>query len=96
MAVNREIKCVNKTDRYDPHERIQAVGGQLPDGSLWKMPQQDAVRAIESGQMGFFVSVKGQTVKVIVGVSRYGNKYLKTEADGEQPNNLLSLYECAK
>ncbi|MDD3182043.1 MAG: DUF3892 domain-containing protein [Alphaproteobacteria bacterium] len=94
MAVTREIKCVNKTDRYDPHERILAVGGQLPDGSQWKMPQQDVVRAIESGQMGFIVSVKGQTVKVIVATSRYGNKYIKTESDGEQPNNLLSLYEC--
>jgi hypothetical protein len=26
--------------------------------------------------------------------SRFGNKYLKTEADGEQENNLLSLPEC--
>jgi hypothetical protein len=31
---------------------------------------------------------------VIVAISRYGHKYLKTVADGEQPNNLLSLYEC--
>jgi hypothetical protein len=31
---------------------------------------------------------------VIVGTSRYGHKYLKTEADGEQPDNLLSLPEC--
>ncbi len=29
-----------------------------------------------------------------VETSRYGNKYLKTEADGEQPDNLLSLPEC--
>ena len=41
-----------------------------------------------------FVQVRGQMVNVIVAVSRYGNKYLKTVADGEQPNNLLSLYEC--
>jgi hypothetical protein len=26
--------------------------------------------------------------------SRFSNKYLKTEADSEQPNNLLSLAEC--
>ena len=38
--------------------------------------------------------MKGQIVDVIVAISRFGNKYLKTEADGEQPNNLLSLYEC--
>nr|WP_301538770.1 DUF3892 domain-containing protein [Klebsiella pneumoniae] len=32
---------------------------------------------------------------VIVAVSASGNKYLKTQNDGEQPNNLLSLPECA-
>jgi hypothetical protein len=34
------------------------------------------------------------SVWVIVAVSRLGHKYLKTEADGEQPDNLLSLPEC--
>jgi len=31
---------------------------------------------------------------VIVSNSAAGNKYLKTQNDGEQPNNLLSLPEC--
>jgi len=38
--------------------------------------------------------VNGRIEDVIVAISRFGNKYLNTEADGEQPNNLLSLYEC--
>ena len=42
----------------------------------------------------FYVAVGGRSVWVIVAKSAYGNKYLKTEADGEQPNNLLSLPEC--
>ena len=36
----------------------------------------------------------GKSVWVIVAVSRFGNKYLNTEANGEDPNNLLSLPEC--
>ncbi|WP_293875992.1 MULTISPECIES: DUF3892 domain-containing protein [unclassified Sphingomonas] len=36
----------------------------------------------------------GSTVQVIVARSVSGNKYLKTQSDGEQPNNLLSLPEC--
>ncbi|MDP8217161.1 MAG: DUF3892 domain-containing protein [Candidatus Theseobacter exili] len=43
----------------------------------------------------FFVKAGGSVVNVIVAVSKYGNKYLKTEADGEEPNNLLSLPECS-
>jgi hypothetical protein len=49
---------------------------------------------IEQGKWSFFVIKDGKTVKVIVATSKYGHKYLKTEADGEQPNNLLSLPEC--
>ena len=44
--------------------------------------------------VAFFVVVAAREVSVIVATSRYGNKYLKTEADGEEPNNLLSLPEC--
>jgi hypothetical protein len=33
-------------------------------------------------------------VWVIIAVSPYGHKYLKTQADGEHPDNLLSLPEC--
>jgi hypothetical protein len=94
MATRHEVKCINKTDRPNPHERIRAIGGVNPDGTNWKLDQQKAIQGIESGKWNFYVSVRGQIVNVIIAISRYGNKYLKTEADGEQPNNLLSLYEC--
>ena len=89
-----QIKCINKSDRYDPHERIKNIGGTNPNGERWKLTQQEAVEGIETGKYDFYVSVQGKTVPVIVATSKYDNKYIKTEADGEQPNNLLSLPEC--
>jgi Protein of unknown function (DUF3892) len=94
MASLHEVKCINKADRYNAHERIRAIGGQNSDGTNWKLTQEDAIQGNESGRWRFFVRAHGQFVNVVVAVSRWGNKYLKTEADGEQPNNLLSLYEC--
>jgi len=85
----RQVKCINKTDRPNPWERIRRIGG---DG--WRREQQEAVRDIETRTHSYFVVRSGRQVEVIVAVSRFGNKYLKTEADGADSNNLLELPEC--
>lgn len=89
----RQITCINKDDRNNPYERITHVGGTT-DGKAWKITQQEAIRTIEDGKGSFYVSRGGRTVNVVVAKSQYGNKYLKTEADSNEPNNLLSLPEC--
>ena len=95
MAANyAEIKCINKTPRDDPWDRIQNVGGINPNGIRWKQSQQQTIQEIESGSWGFYVMQSSRRVDVIVATSRFGNKYIKTVADGDQPNNLLSLPEC--
>ena len=92
MPKTAEIKCINKDDRMDPYERITHVGGY--GTSQWKLTQRDAIGMIERGEWGFFVTAGGNPVWVVVAISRFGNKYLKTQADGDEPNNLLSLPEC--
>jgi hypothetical protein len=94
MAKNAQIKCVNKRDRENPWERILNVGGVNPDGSRWKQTQEQTIREIETGEWNFYVSVNGDSVWVVVATSRFGHKYIKTEPDGDLPNNLLRLPEC--
>lgn len=94
MTQNVQIECINKSDRFNPHERIKSVGGKSADGTPWKMPLEKAVVAVEAATYRFWTVVNGNSVWVVVAKSAAGNKYLKTEADGDQPNNLLSLPEC--
>src|SRR5437660_1453285 len=88
MSDTHQVTCITKIDRPNPHERILFIGGTNADLSRWKLSQEDAIAGIESGKWRFYVSAVGHSVWVIVATSRFGNKYLKTEADGEQPDKM--------
>lgn len=93
MPTHYTVSCINKDDRMDAYRRITHIGGAgiFP----WKFSTAEAIRLIEAGSAVFTVDRPFlPSTKVVVSVSSYGHKYLRTEADGEEPNNLLSLQEC--
>lgn len=93
MAIQTaQIMCINKRQHFSPHERIINVGG-FSNNSSWKITEADAIRHIKSGHWNFYVSVGGHPVSVVI-ATHNGREYLKTIADGYEPNNLLSLPEC--
>lgn len=95
MATRVRVSCINKTNRSDPHERISHIGGKNRDGTLWKLPESQAIRDIKDDRWAFYVErPPGHRVDVVV-ATRLGREYLKTTADGERPDNLLALPECA-
>lgn len=91
MAQSAQIKCINKNPREDRHNSITHVGGY--GTSQWKITKEEAIAYIERGEWSFYTLVNGHRRDVIV-ASRNGRKYLKTTADSDTPDNLLSLPEC--
>jgi Protein of unknown function (DUF3892) len=81
-----EISCIIP-DSNDPDARIDGVGGLD-----WTKDEDTVIAEIEGGAK-YFVNVDGKEVEVEV-AELNGRKFLKTEADGYTPNNLLSLPTC--
>lgn len=87
------VTCIVKREHHNPHERILRLGGVNSNGGYWEYSEQEVIAMIKSGDYSFYVSINGRTVAVIIAV-HLNREYLKTEADGYAPNNLLSLDNC--
>jgi len=94
MPQNHQVTCIIP-DGSDPDRRIDSIGGATgaENGGRWCIKLDVAIEGIEAGKWRFWTHANGKSVWVIV-AERNGRKYLKTEADGDEPNNLLSLPRC--
>ncbi|MDR4308033.1 DUF3892 domain-containing protein [Chelatococcus sambhunathii] len=89
MANTYQVTC-HKPDNSDPDRRIQGLGG---DG--WYGPIDTLIAGIESNQYRLWTTDRARnSVWVVVAKRSNGRKYLKTENDGVEPNNLLALPHC--
>ena len=97
MAERIQVSCVkNRGNHYDAHERIGFLGGTHND-KPWKMSENDIIAELEKSGTArgwdFVVTVGDRTMPVVVAMFK-GRKYLKTQGDGNSPDNLLSLPDC--
>ena len=95
MARYLRIRSIVRTDRTEPHERIQAICGVNPDGSHWTLAPGEALSQIEDGISMFYIErTGGKRFEVVLGMDVHAHKYLKTVTDIEQPDELLYLPAC--
>jgi len=91
------ITCINKDngDHYDPHEAITYLGWiNESTSNTGKSTRLKMVDFIEKGNQAYVKDIYGNKVFLVVRISRAGNKYVQTRADGKLTNNLLELPEC--
>lgn len=96
MAERHRVRCVDKTDRANIDERVRRIGGTNSVGVNWRLTHEEAIEAIEARRWDFYVERPGGAVDVIIAISRFGNKYLKTTDDDEEPSSLLALPDCLR
>ncbi len=92
------VVCINKHPTHaDPHVRIQRIGtnenrNAVSYSTRWTV--DEVIAAIRRGDSFYCGDKRGDLVKVII-AKHNGHEYVKTEADGIQPDNLLAKPECA-
>jgi hypothetical protein len=93
-VATRYLVCfITRSDRLNHDRRIRRIGGFNRDGTRWQINEEQAIAAIEAGRWSFYVEVEHRELPLIVTLSKYGVKYLKTPADGLHPERLLALPE---
>ena len=87
---------VTCTTKHEKHEHITDLGCVTNTNLYQRFTEEEVIVRLEkSGDHDTFYVERpsGHSVEVEV-ATRDGKKYLKTDADGEIPNNLLSLPDC--
>lgn len=88
-----QVTCIDKPYPQSPHEHITHLGNPAAG---WKWTREQVMASIEAGANTFFVLDPYNGKRSNVGVVRpvRGTPYLRTYADGDWNNNLLSLNQC--
>ena len=92
-----KITCINKDggDHYDPHEAITHLGWLNENsGKSGKATLQQMIEFLESGNKAYVKDAWDNIAYLVICISRFGNKFVKTVADDMETNNLLELIEC--
>lgn len=90
-----QVTCITKPNVLSPHEHITHLGNPRAG---WKWTREQVIASIEAGQNTFFVLDPRTNRRADVGVMTPAgrSKYLRTHADGDWNDNLLSLDQCPR
>lgn len=87
------VTCITKPHPLSPHEHITHLGNPI---AKWVWPREKVIQSIDANTNTFYVQDPANGKRANIGVVRETGKmpYLRTYADGDWNNNLLSLNQC--
>ncbi|MBA3670224.1 MAG: DUF3892 domain-containing protein [Sphingomonas sp.] len=84
-----QVTCINKQPRQNAYEGITHLGGHN-----WKWTRAEVIASIQNKANTFYTLVGGNRGNIAV-IDGPTGPYLRTYADGQWNDNLLSLAECS-
>jgi Protein of unknown function (DUF3892) len=89
-----EVQCVTRSKSENAHECIQYLGGVDYNGKRWQKTVPEAILEMRQRGVHFYVTEGEHEVPLVITTDKSGHRYLRTQADGDKPDHLLSLPEC--
>lgn len=88
-----QVTCINKPHVNSSHEHITHLGNPA---NQWRWTREQVITSIDAGTNTFYVIDPVSGVRADIGVVRESGlaPYLRTYADRQWNNNLLSLNQC--
>ena len=90
-----QVTCIIKPHPQSQHEHITHLGNPAANPA-WVWTREQVIASIEAKTNTFYVVDATSGKRANIGVVREAGKlpYLRTYADGQWTNNLLSLNQC--
>lgn len=88
-----QVTCILKPHPQSTHEHITHLGNPA---AKWLWTREAVIASIDAKTNTFYVLDLASGKRAYIGVVREAGKspYLRTHADGQWNNNLLSLNQC--
>ena len=90
MGIPLEVKWVDQSGQSETHQRIHHIGGDSMD-LRWHHTQTQAIEAIEHDRFTYFIKKGARGVKLSIGLTASGDKYLTILAFDGDPELLLAM-----
>jgi len=90
MAILLRVQWVDQSDQPDPNQRIRQIGGASRE-LQWKYTQDQAIESIERGWCAYYIKQGIQAVRLVVGQTADGLKYLTVPDETRQVQLLHGL-----
>ena len=90
-----QVTCITKPNPASAHEHITHIGNNQI-ATPWKWTREQVIASIDAKTNTFYVIDPKTGRRAEVGVYRVAGKlpFLRTYADGDWNDNLLSLPQC--
>ena len=90
MPIVLKVEKIAISDNLEEHSRIQSIGGSAGQGT-WQHTQEQAIEYIENHLFIYCLQHEGRAVRLTIGRTLDGRKFLKAEASLELFNLPLPL-----